>query len=106
MKTSTNQALKDVNKAFAELIRALTYMIFVIPASQSKVLIDSIDTFGESLGIDLKKCARIIGIILLIAVHLFIFSKLIGRAMDIEADSQDMVMVEYKASLNNLAEGE
>lgn len=106
MKTSTNQAVKDVNKAFAELMRAISYMIFVIPASKSKVIFDSIDSFSESLGIDLKKCLRMIGIILLIAVHLFIFSKLIGRALDVEADSQDMAMVEYKASVNNLAEGE
>ncbi len=106
MKTSINQAVKDVNKAFAELMRAISYMIFVIPASKSKVIFDSVDTFSENLGIDLKKCLRMIGIILLIAVHLFIFSKLIGRALDIEAGSQDMAMVEYKASVNNLAEGE
>jgi len=106
MKTSTNQALKDVNKAFAELVRAVTYIIFVIPVSKSKVIFDSAHTFSENFGIDLKKCARILGIILLIAVHLFIFSKLIGRALDIEAESQDMAMIEYKASINNLAQGE
>lgn len=106
MKTSTNQAVKDINKAFAELVRAISYMIFVIPVSKSKVIFDSVDTFSENLGVDLKKCIRMISIILLIAVHVFIFSKLIGRALDVEADSQDMVMVEYKASVNNLAEGE
>ncbi len=106
MKTSTNQALRDANQALNDLIRALAYIIFVIPASKVQLSIDSIQSFFSEIDIDLKKCLQILGVILLVSVTVIIFSQLIGRALDIEADAQDAMIVEYKSSLNNMPEGE
>lgn len=106
MKTSTNQALRDANQALNDLIRALAYIIFVIPVSKIQLIIDSIHSFFSEIDIDLKKCLQILGVILLVSVTVIIFSQLIGRALDIEADAQDAMMMEYKSSLNNMPEGE
>lgn len=106
MKTSTNQALRDANQALNDLVRALAYIIFVIPASKVQLSIDSIQSFFSEIDIDFKKCLQILGVILLVSATVVIFSQLIGRALDIEADAQDAMIVEYKSSLNNMPEGE
>lgn len=99
MKTLTNQSLRDKSPSFLNALSYIFHAIVVNPTIKTLLVIQAFRTFFNDLGINWKKCFQVFAIAAFFAISAVVFFKLFIRALDIEAEAQEMVMIEYQESL-------
>lgn len=73
-----------------------------IPAIKMLLVLDAFHTFFIAVGVDSKKCFQVMALAVFFFISAVVFYALFIRALDIEANAQDMVLIQYKASLKDL----
>ncbi len=100
MKVTSNQILRNrLNPCFSALIGAYQSAI-VSPAIKIYLVIKALNVFFVEVGINWKKVLQVLLIGLFFAISAVVFFKLFIRALDIEANAQEMVLAQYQEELS------
>lgn len=89
-------------QAFVSQIKDSFLLAATVPAIKTLLVIDAFHTFFLDLGIDYKKCFQVMALAVFFFISGVIFYALFIRALDIEANAQDMVLIQYQESLKDL----
>ena len=90
----------DVGVVGKSFLQVMIFTFVLNPALHFFLLLDDLRTFCIDSGINWKKVEAIAFVIFFAISSVFLF-KLFIRALDVEADAQEIVLIEYKESLKN-----